>query len=134
MALIEFYTEDLDGWILFVKNVRDRLPNGTGEREHVQDFFKLLGVRSIQRRTSAILDVAVDLAIRKNLIQDCKADKDTYAKRCIQSWKKRKDNMLKTVRTASPTGRVSLDHREQLLRDFWAQIADEVNNGEIPKP
>ena len=134
MALIEFYTEDLDGWILFVKNVRDRLPNGTGEREHVQDFFKLLGVRSIQRRTRAILDVAVDLAIRKNLIQDCKADKDTYAKRCIQSWKKRKDNMLKTVRTASPTCLVSVDHREQLLRDFWAQIADEVNNGEIPKP
>lgn len=133
LPALEFYTEDLEGWMNFVRNVRERLPAGSAEREAVQDFHKKLGVRFIQRRTRAILDVAVDLAMRKGYIDTQWASKQVYAKRCIQHWKLRKDNMLTNVRKGSPTGRVSQDHREQLLRDFWEMVAAEVNNGEIPK-
>lgn len=133
LPLLEFYTEDLEGWMNYIRGVRNRLEEGTAEREAVQDFYKVVNVRFIQRRTRAIIDVAVDLAVRKGSIDDTWAAKQLYTKRCIQAWKQRKDNMLKIVRSNSPTGRVSLDHREQLLRDFWEQVAEEVNNGEIPK-
>ena len=44
------------------------------------------------------------------------------------------DNLLESLRKSSPTGRVSVDHREDVLREFWDQVAEEVNNGEVPKP
>lgn len=132
--LLEFYTEDLEGWVKFVRGVRDRLPAKSAEQKAVQAFQKVLNVRAIQRRTRAIIDVATSLAVRKNLIPDEYDVKLRYAKRCVQAWKLRKDNLLKSVRASSPTGRVSADAREEILRDFWEQVADEVNNEEIPKP
>jgi hypothetical protein len=133
LPMLEFYTEDLEGWMNFVKNVRDRLEPRSPEFVGVNDFYKVVNVRFIQRRTRAILDVAVDLATRKGMIDQSWTAKQLYAKRCIQSWKMRKDNMLNAVRKTSKTGRVSLSHREELLKEFWDMIADEVNNGEIPK-
>jgi hypothetical protein len=133
LPILEFYTEDLEGWMNFLKNVRDRLPESSAEREAVQDFYKVVNVRFIQRRTRSILDVAVDVATKKQMIENNWNAKQLYAKRCIQSWKARKDNMLTNVRKSSPTGRVSLDHREELLRDFWEMVSEEVNNGEVPK-
>lgn len=132
--ILEFYTEDLDGFVAFVRNVRDRLDNKTEEYRGVYEFYKTLNVRSIQRRTRAMLDVAIDLAVRKGYIENSFEAKQRYSKRCIQSWKARKDAMLANVRNSSPTGRVSLSHREELLSEFWSNAAAEVNNGEIPKP
>lgn len=132
--LLEFYTEDLDGWVKFIKGVRDRLEPKSNEYKEVHAFYKTISVRAIQRRTRAIQDVATSLAVRKGLIPDAYDAKLRYAKRCVQAWKARKDNLLKTIRASSPTGRISIDHREEVLKEFWEGVADEVNNGEIPKP
>lgn len=132
--LLEFYTEDLDGWVKFTKNVRDRLDKTSTEYRGVYDFHKILAVRNIQRRTRAILDVAIDLAVRKGYIGGAFEEKQRYAKRCIQVWKMRKDALLNNIRRASPTGRISVSHREEVLAEFWDNVAQEVNNGEIPKP
>jgi hypothetical protein len=130
--ILEHYVGDLTGWLKFVKGVRDRLEPRTPEHVAVSEFYKTLNVRWIQRRSRAILDVAVDLAVTKGIIDNDWTAKQWYAKRCTQSWKKRKDLLLGAVRKESPTGRVSQSHREELLAAFWQQVADEVNNGEIP--
>lgn len=132
--LLEFYVGDLDGWKKFVRIVRDRLPQGSDERRAVQELYKVLEVRAIQRRNRILIDAATDVAIRKGLLDPTWESKQRYAKRCIQAWKARKDNMLKTVRSQSPTGRVSADHREKLLKEYWTMVSEEVNNGEVPKP
>lgn len=138
--ILEFYTQDLEGWLKFVKSVRNKLAPAkrgdllTDEYLAVQAFYKVLQVRWIQRRTRAITDVAVDLAVSKGLIEDNWVSKQRYMKRCVQFWKARKDAMLDAVRKASPTKRVSVDHREELLALFWDQTATEVNNGDIPPP
>ena len=132
--LLEFYTEDLEGWMNFIRGVRDRLEPKSDEFTAVHEFYKVVNVRFIQRRTRAILDVAVDVAVRKCMIAPDYMTKQRYAKRCIQAWKARKDNMLDVVRKSSKTGRISVSHREELLRDFWETVSAEVNNGEVPKP
>ncbi len=133
--LLEFYTEDLEGWVKFIKNVRDKLPRKSAEYADVRDFHKVVNVRNIQRRTRAMIDVATQLAIRtKKLKADDYHAKLIYAKRCVQAWGKRRDQMLQAIRDASPTGRVSVDHREELLAEFWDRIAREVNEGVIPEP
>lgn len=86
------------------------------------------------RRSRAIIDVATNIAVRKGMLEDRCEEKQRYAKRCVQTWKLRKDNLLESLRKSSPTGRVSVDHREDVLREFWDQVAEEVNNGEVPKP
>ena len=132
--LLEFYTEDLEGWLKFIKGTRDKLDRKSAEFRDIQEFYKVLSVRWIQRRTRAIIDVATNLAVRKGILEDTYEAKQRYAKRCVQVWKTRKDLLLDGIRRASPTGRVSIDHREDVLRAFWEQIADEVNNEEVPKP
>jgi len=132
--ILEHYVGELEGWAKFVKSVRDRLEKRSQEYIEVREFYKVLNVRLIQRRTRALLDTAVELACRKGMIDPSWETKQRYAKRCIQSWKKRKDNMLEAVRKDSPSGRVSLSHREELLHEFWAGLAQEVEAGEIPKP
>lgn len=132
--ILDFYVGDLTGWVKFVRNVRDRLDPQSAEFREVHEFYKTLNVRAIQRRTRAAIDAATASAIRLGLIQDKRADKERYARRCIQAWKLRKDAMLDSVRRASPTGRVSVSHREELLKEFWDQIAEEANSGEVPQP
>ncbi|MGB4467536.1 MAG: hypothetical protein WBI41_05735 [Azovibrio sp.] len=136
--LLVFYTNDLAGWVKFVKHVMDRLApehkRGPFSEEYlgVRGFYNTVSVRYYVQRTRSIANAAVELAIRKGLIQDTKAARDRYAKRCTQVWAARKKLLLDNVRKESPTGRVSLDHREQILNDFWEQLDQEVNNGEIP--
>lgn len=138
--ILEFYTEDLDGWVKFVCNVRNKLaPKEKGEPlsdEYVavQHYFKVIQVRQIQRRTRAILEVATDIAVKRGLVDDIYVVKQRYHKFCIQTWKKRKDAMLDAVRRASPTGKVPLDHKSELLLEFWDKLASDVNNGDIPVP
>ncbi len=117
-----------------MRSVRDRLDKKSEEFRAVHEFYKPLSVRMIQRRTRALVDSATTLAVRSGQLKDSRADKERYARRCIQSWKLRKDAMLDAVRRASPTGRVSVDHREVLLKEFWDGIADEINRGEFPTP
>ena len=131
---LEYYVGDLAGWVAFVRSVRDRLEPRSAEYAEVHSFYKTLNVRAIQRRTRALVDVATSLAVKKKLLPDTWDDKQRYAKRCIQAWKLRKDRIKDAVRRESPTGRVSASHRERLLKEFWDTVAEEVNNGEIPKP
>lgn len=131
--VLEYYHGDLTGWVKFIKGVRDRLPKGSNEFAEVQEFYKVISVRAIQRRTRALIETATEVACRKGMINGSWESKQRYAKRCIQAWKLRKDNMLNAIRKASPTGRISVDHREDEPRQFWALIEQEVNNGEVPK-
>lgn len=132
--VLEFYKGDLDGWVKFVKGTRDRLDKHSDEFKGIHEFYKVLNVRAIQRRTRAVIDVATEVARLKGLIADNWMVKQHYARRCVQAWKLRKDQLMDEVRRTAPKGRISQDHREALLKDFWAMIAEEVNNGEVPKP
>ena len=132
--ILEYYTDDLDGWVKFLKNVRDRLEPKSDDYKAVYEFYKVINVRAIQRRTRALIDVATNIAVRKGYLEDTWDAKQRYAKRCVQAWKLRKDTLLTNIRKASPTGRVSVHHREEVLAEFWDKLADEVNRGEVPKP
>lgn len=132
--VLEYYANDIGGWVKFLKGTRDRLPRGSDEYHEVHELYKVVNVRAIQRRTRALIDAATDVACRKGLLDNTWDAKQRYAKRCIQAWKMRKDNMLDAIRRVSPTGRVSQDHRERELAAFWQLVEQEVNNGEVPKP
>lgn len=132
--VLEFYTYDLEGWVKFVRKVRDKMERRSKNHMETAAFSKMLLIRSIQRRTRAILDVAVNMAVRKGLIPDERMAKERYQKRCVQSWKQRRDNLLKMVRASSKTKRISRDELETVVADFWETVASEVNNGEVPKP
>lgn len=133
--VLEHYAGDLAGWVKFVKSVRDRLPvDGRVYHAGVQPFYRTLVVRLTQVQRRERLDAAVDLAVRKGLISDEYEAKMRYARRCTQVWKQRRDQLLKSHSDSTGKGRLSIEEREELLTEFWGQIAEELKNGEIPKP
>lgn len=134
LPLLEFYTEDLDGWCKFVKNVRDRLEPKSEEYVGVHEFYKVIYVRNVQRRTRNLTAISTDLAVKRRLIPNAFETKQRYAKRCIQYWSLKRRTLLANARLANPKKRLTLEEQDEILADFWAQIELEVNNGEIPAP
>ena len=134
LPLLEFYTEDLDGWCKFVRGVRDRLEPKTPEYDGVHEYFKVITVRNIQRRTRNLTDIATVLAVKRRLIPDTYDAKQRYAKRCIQFWSLKRRTLLANARLASPKKRLSLGEQEEILADFWDGIEQAVTNREIPAP
>lgn len=132
--ILEHYVGDLAGWMKFARGVRDRLPRYSMEYSAVHEFFSKLESRFIVRRDRRLTGLAVDVAIATKVLPDTKDDKRRYIDRCRQLWKKRRAAVLGAARRASPTGRVSLGHQEELLAEFWEQLETELNNGEIPPP
>ena len=132
---LEYYAGDMEGWVRFIKSVRDRLPVD-GRRYHsgVQSFFRTVIIRLTQTQRRARLDAAVEMAVRKRLITNEYDDKMRYARRCTQVWKQRRDNLLRQHSAQTGSGRLSVEEREELLAEFWAGVANEIANGELPKP
>ena len=132
---LEFYAGDLEGWVKFVRGIRDRLPMA-GRQYHkgVNELYRKLEIRLTQQERRERLDRAVTVAVKKKYIEDDYQEKLRYARRCTQVWKMRRDNMLKVAAGTTKTGKVSLGEREQLLEEFWSNINEEIQTGEIPKP
>jgi hypothetical protein len=133
--VLEQYAGDLSGWVKFVKNVRDRLPvTGRQFHEGVQELYRTLVVRKTQIERRARLDAAVSVAVQKKLITNDYVTKQNYANRCTQVWKLRRDKMLEIAAKQCRTGRLSVDERETMLEEFWSNVTEEIENGEVPKP
>lgn len=131
---IAYYAHDLEGWVKFIKSVRDRLPAKSQEFAKVFDFYKDVNARMLVQRQRQREEMAYDVAVRKQMLKDTPENRKRYAKRCTQYWANQRRMMLDNVRASSPTGRVSVDHREELLKEFWENIEAMIENGEVPKP
>lgn len=131
---IAYYANDLKGWVKFVKSVRDRLPPNSDEFAKVFSYYKSVNSRLLVQRQRRLEDMAYDVAIRKRILEDTPDNRKRYAKRCTQVWKKQRQLMLDSARADSPTGRVSVDHSADLLKEFWKNIEAMIDNGEVPKP
>jgi len=133
--VLEYYSDDLEGWVKFVRGVRDRLPM-SGRQYHpgVNALLRKLEIRLTQQKRRDRLDSAVTMAVRKSIIESNYDAKVRYAKRCTQAWKMRRDTMLKNAAMSAKTNRLSVAERELLLSEFWQNIEAEIQNGELPKP
>lgn len=133
-AILDYYVDDLAGWVKFVTNVRDRLPERGDARRDVQALLRTLDVRLTQQVRRERISRAVAMAIRKAMVKDVYDDKIRYGRRCVQSWKLRRETLLKSLRDRTATGRVSVEEREEALAEFWQGIDEEIDRGELPKP
>lgn len=134
LPILEAFSEDLPGWVAFLKSVWKALEQGTERYDGVKKVFDSVEVRMYQQRIRRLAALARDVALRKGIIPDEPADKERYVKRCRKVWTDRKLLLLRNARTMSPKGRLSESHRAELLAEFWQQLEDELNNGEVPKP
>lgn len=132
---LEYYANDLEGWVKFVRGVRDRLPR-VGRQYHpgVNALLRKLEIRLTQQLRRDRLDTAVAMAVRKGLIEGDYETKVRYAKRCTQAWKLKRETMLKNAAMSTKSNRLSVAERELLLAEFWHNIEAEIQNGELPKP
>lgn len=132
--ILNHYVGDLEGWMRFVRSVRNGLPPRSLEYSRVHYVYSKVESRFLVGRERRLTGLALDVALAEKLIPDTKEAKARYADRCRQHWKKLRAAMLNEARRASPTGRVSMNHRKELLKAFWAQLENDLNNGKIPPP
>lgn len=131
---VTYYARNQDGWISFVRSVRDRLTPGSPEYEAVRDFHADIDARRYVNRTRRLTAAALEVAITKGMIKRSDAPaKVAYVNRCRQVWKKRRELLLKAAREETPNKRLSVDVQAGLLAEMWSDIESEIANGEVPK-
>lgn len=132
---LEFYAGDLAGWVKFVKGVRDRLPvSGRQYHKGMNELYRKLEIRLTQQERRERLTRAVDMALRKGMVENNYDAKMVYARRCTKAWQTRRDNMLALAAKQTQTGRLSAAEGAELRDEFWQRIDEEIANGELPKP
>lgn len=132
--ILDYYHNDLTGFTRYVKRVRDGMMPKSESKKNVHEVYRRLLIRLTQQERRVRLDFAANIAIQKALIPDDYHARLRYNERCTAVWGKRKENLLRTVRSETPGKRISTDHREQLLASFWKTIRQELDNGEVPSP
>lgn len=130
-TLLNYYKDDLGGWEKFVRNVRDRMPRSQ-ERRKVQEIYRIVQMRRIQREARERTGRAVAKALELGRVEDVYELKLLYARKCAQSWLKQKHAMLKEHRVRTKRNRLSVEERSELLEKFWAEIDQDIAAGILP--
>lgn len=135
LPLIEAYALDFTRWIRFVRSLRDELfevegRNGARYRA-VHAAFRTLEVRYVQQERRERIRQAV--AWLESEYPALTTDqKKLWVKRLEQLWMKQRRAWLTGHRKQRGT-RLTLDEQRQVLDEFWADVDDNIKQGNLPK-
>lgn len=131
---IENFTNDTKGFVKFVLKVRDAYGRGENRRHDVQQFYRVLVIRTIQDERRKRLNKAVEKAIQMGKIDNHPKSKQLYQQKCVYAWSQARDAVLDAHRTSMNSKRLSLEEQELLLEKFWQGIDARIEIGDIPAP
>lgn len=134
LPALEFYAGDLDGWVKYVKGIRDRLDPSDSRWRDVYELYRNMEIRRVQRIRRDRLVAVVTEAVKQRLIENTVPARQRYANRCTQHWAKARAAVLDAVRSKTKSGKVSEAERSEVLAEFWAAVDDDIKKGELPTP
>jgi len=128
--LIEAYANNPEGFLYYVRGIRDSIEKDSAAYAEVHTVFRRLNGRLTQQmrreRSQRAVEKAEDLYGPTGY-----HDRMQWVSQLEHSWAKRRISFLSM---ASGGVRLSLDERTELLIEFWDEIDTEINNGRrLPK-
>lgn len=131
-AAVEFFANDLEGWLDFLKRVHDQFPKRSKTRIEMRDV-----VRRVTKRHEAALR-----RVRAQKIQPAYeakhgefpdlATKNQYVIDLQALWKARRRVVLAVARSKSPAGKLPKPEQDDLLDDFWDDIRRQLKDNDVP--
>ena len=124
--LIEAFANNLEGFVVYIKGVRDSLPRKSLAFEEVHALYRRVNGRYTQQvrreRTQRAVDKAEELYGKTDY-----HPRQKWISVLEHEWAQRR---LLFLQEFSRGERVSMDKRAELLAEFWDMIDTEINEGD----
>lgn len=129
-ALIQEYDGNFAKFVEYVKRLRDTVPPRSSVYISLHELYRTLDVRLVQQQRRDRARRALELYERKNP-KASYDEKMKWLRKLEQSWGRRRMSRLEEHRRKTADKRLSTDEREGILKDFWREVDDEINRGEM---
>lgn len=125
--IIEVFHDNLGDFVEYVKAIRNVLEGVT--KADVHEVFRTIATRHIQQVRRGRAERAIRV-IERLLNRGLDADeKSRLVRKLEQHWGARRIALLKHHKAS---GRLSVDERAVLLKEFWDQVDKEIDEGDLP--
>lgn len=131
--IIERYSRNFPRFVSYVRELRDTVQPRSASYIALHELYRMLEVRLVQqqRRDRARRALAWLEAKHPKLSSEQKL---RWVRKLEQQWGKRRMAAMDHARRKTLRGRLSTTEREGLLAEFWQEIDQEVEKGELPQP
>jgi hypothetical protein len=133
LPIIDRYSKSFHKFVAYVKSVRDTVPPRSTNYVTLHELYRMLEVRLVQqgRRERARRALMWLEGQYPTLNYD---QRQRWLRKLEQSWGKERMQALDNARRKTSRGRVSTEEREEILEQFWDEIDQRVERGDLPKP
>lgn len=131
--LVDTYSKDLDGFVEYVKSLRDQVPPRSGNYITLHELYRTILVRQVQYARRARINRALEW-VKKHHPELNAEQRAKWARKVEQQWGRRRMRMMEEARRMTHNGRLNVAEREGMLEAFWKEIDKEIEKGKLPKP
>jgi Ca2+-binding EF-hand superfamily protein len=131
--IIERYSRNFSRFVSYVKDLRDTVPPRSESYIALHELYRMLEVRLVQQQRRERARKALAW-LEKNYPKLNSEQKLRWVRKLEQQWGKRRMAAMDDVRRKTLRGRLSTTEREGVLQEFWHEIDQEVEKGDLPAP
>lgn len=131
--IIKKYARDLPRFVSLVRSIRDQVPPKKPSYIALHELYRMLEVRLVQQTRRERARKALNW-VERHHAKLTHEQKMRWLRKLEQQWGKQRMQYLEAERRKTERGRLSTEEREELLKQFWAEIDEQVENGELPTP
>lgn len=131
--IIDRYGTNLEKFVSYVKALRDQAPPRSSGYIALHELYRTLEVRMIQQQRRERARKAYTW-LEKNYPKLTYDQRQRWIRKLEQQWGRERMAFLEGYRNKTKTGRLSTEEREELLQEFWADIDQGVDKGDLPAP
>lgn len=129
--LIESYALNLEGFTQYLVGLRDCFDRRSVQFRDVQAIYRRVNGRYVQQQRRERISRAVVKA--EELYGEISYhERMQWMSRLEHEWAQRRLAWLELQRTRLKTDRLSVDHRTELLLEFWDMVDTEIYEGDLP--
>ena len=131
--IIDEYTHNFPEFVAYVRELRNTVQPRSSNYIALHELYRMLEVRLVQqqRRDRARKALAW---LEKHYPKLNFDQKQRWIRKLEQQWGRERLDTLDTARRKTARGRVTTDERESLLEDFWAEVDERIEKGDLPTP
>jgi hypothetical protein len=131
--IIERYSKNLDKFVAYVKQVRDAAPARGAGYIALHELYRTLEVRLVQQQRRERANRALAWLAKHYPRLDAD-QRQRWMRKVEQKWGQRRMAVMEAARRKTHRDRLSTEEREELLKDFWEEIDNEIRTGDLPNP
>lgn len=124
---ISAFASDQEGWVNFVKIVRDAVTGAAKDELH--NIYRSVSIRALQHERRSRVRKAVQLLMQQHNVS-LSFDDQMIAIRAIELyWKQERSDAMAAARQQYKTGRQPMEDKQQMLNEFWRTIDMKLDAG-----